>query len=250
MKTHFVIVLDRSGSMKDNKVRTLSDYNEQVSMCKELSKTGEQEVLCYFISFNHEVVEHLWGQPATELQEGNNEQYECTGGTALYDAQGYTYQKLLERVVPHLEEKDAILIGILTDGEELSSKIFKSAAAVKELSDQLEATGKVTITLMGAKKHVVEQIARATGIPITNCAVYDDSSAKSVDHAYSQRKVRTKKYLAARSMGFCASANYMSDDNTMADFTNVDKNVSETPETPSDTAGKARIGKVRKWKKK
>jgi hypothetical protein len=238
MKTHIVIVLDKSGSMQKQKDRTLSDYNEQVQMCQDINATGEQEVICYFVSFNHDVTEHLWGKSANELQVATNEQYVCSGGTALYDTQGYVYSKLLETVIPNLEEKDAILIQILTDGEELSSKKF-SAGTVSELNDQLIATKKVTVTLMGASKKSVESVAHNTGIPIANCAFYE-ATAKGVDAAYQKRSSRTRKYMSSRSLGVSCSTNYMSDKESVADFTKdeLDVDVAKDNDVTGDKASK------------
>lgn len=234
-KTHVIIVLDRSYSMDDKpgkKKRTLSDYNEQVSMCQEFDG-NEQEVTVSFVSYAHDCYEHLWKAEAKELKTLTMEEYECNGGTALQDALMYVYQKAEETIIPSLAEEDALLIQVLTDGEENSSQKFRGAAGAAEvgkLGKKLEDTGKVTITFMGADRKVVEEAAEKYNIPLANCAIMNDDDAGSLSFAYSNRSARNRQYFTSRSVAkgmsagpvVTACSNFMSDDGAVADWSQVD----------------------------
>jgi uncharacterized protein YegL len=239
-KTHVIILLDRSSSMDDKpgkKERTLSDYNEQVDMCKEFNGQ-DQEVTCSLITYAHDCVEHLWMSKADDLHKSTMEDYITKGNTALQDALMYAYKKIKETIIPDLEEEDAILIQILTDGEENSSRRYVGAggaAEISKLGKELESTGKVTITFMGADRVVVEGAAKKYNIPVANCAVMSCNSSKSLDYAYSNRSIRNRKYFSARSgpsgSSFraipTAMSNLMSDENSVANWTDPDGEANE-----------------------
>ena len=245
-KTHTIIGLDRSSSMADRpgkKQRTLNDYNEQVDMAQDFDG-NEQEVTVSLCTFNHEVKEHLWMADAEELQQSTDEQYICKGGTALTDCLGYIYSKVKETIIPELGKEDAVLIQILTDGEENSSQKFKGAAGAAEvakLGEELEATGQVTITFMGAEKAAVEKASQDYGLNAANCAFIDTSSNEAMAQGYAMRRARSQKFYGSRSVAkgagpvVTACADYMSDDGSMADFTDQGSKV----ESKTDKEGLA-----------
>jgi hypothetical protein len=234
MKTHCVVILDKSGSMADfpeKKKRTISDFNEKVQMYKQVNKEGEQEVLGYFVTFNNHLDEHVWGKSADELAEINEEVYTPNGGTALQDAIVHVLKKLKENLV--LGEKDAVLVSIITDGEENASKEhggYAGAHAVKQLIEELQATGKWTIGYIGANQDV-GAIADRYGLLHANCAVYSDKNVGTVGAAYNHSNKRAENYFHARSRGLTASLNLMSDDGSVADLTNLKEEIiAQNPE--------------------
>jgi len=232
-KTHCVVILDKSGSMDGagRKDRTISDFNEKVQMFKQVDKEGEQEVVGYFVSFNTHLDEHAWGKPASELMEINEGNYSPEGGTALQDTVVHVLGKLKEEL--RLGDKDAVLVSIITDGEENSSVAYRGPAgeyAVKQLIEELQATGKWTITYIGANQNM-EALADRYGLLRANCAVYAADTAKTTGAAYNASNKRARKYFAARGMGQTASKNFLSDqDGAVADYTHLVED--EIPQNP------------------
>lgn len=221
-KTHCVVILDKSGSMDGyKKPRTISDFNEKIQMYQEVDKEGEQEVLGYFISFNTHLDEHVWCKPANELTQIDDTIYKPVGGTSLQDAIVHVLKKLKEQVV--LGEKDAVLVSIITDGDENSSVTYGGPAGaheVKKTIEELQATGKWTITYIGANQNVSE-VANRYGLIRANCAVYSDETAQSTGDAYHYSNVRSMSYFDARKVGMTASVNLMSDTDEVADLTDL-----------------------------
>ena len=105
------------------------------SRCTEQVDKKEAKVIGYFVYLNNHLDEHAWGKPASELVEINQETYKPDGGTALQDAIAHTLKKIKEKVT--LGQKDAVLVSIITDGEENASKVHGGPAgafAIKQLS--------------------------------------------------------------------------------------------------------------------
>lgn len=227
-KTHCVVILDKSGSMNDTygatgkKSRTISDFNEKIQMFKQVDKEGEQEVVGYFVSFNTHLDEHAWSKSASDLVEINEENYMPDGGTALQDTVVFVLKKLKEEL--KLRKKDAVLVSIITDGEENSSIKYSGppgAFAVKQLIEELQATGKWTITYIGANQNV-EALADKYGLLRANCAVYTADTAQTSGAAYKATNQRTEKYFTDRSKGMTASKNFLSDtDDQIANYTDL-----------------------------
>jgi hypothetical protein len=221
-KTHCVVILDKSGSMDGyKKPRTISDFNEKIQMYQEVNKEGEQEVLGYFVSFNTHLDEHIWCKPANELTQIDDTIYKPVGGTALQDAIVHVLKKLKEELV--LGEKDAVLVSIITDGDENSSVNYggpAGAQAVKKLITELQATGKWTITYIGANQNVGD-VADRYGLIHANCAIYSDESVQTTGAAYAHSNMRSKCYFNARSAGMTSSSNLMSDTDEVADLTDL-----------------------------
>ena len=226
-KTYAILILDKSGSMKgfqmdehgvgDIQRRTLNDYNEKAQLYRKIASEGGQEVYVCFVTFNEHLDEHLWLAEASTLKDGTTEDYDPNGGTALNDAIVYTLEKAQERI--RWGDDDAVLVTILTEGDENSSKLYprpKGDVYVKQLIQRLEGLRSSkgqqqwTITYVGANQDV-EQIADRYGIAKANCAVYSTRNVGTVGAAYAAYNARSEKFLRSRTKGVTASSNFTSD---------------------------------------
>lgn len=236
MKTYRIIVLDVSGSMSSCRDRTHADLIERFQICREVNKEegGKQQIVVCFISFNNHLNEHLWLESAEKLVDPTLEEMVTNGGTALNDAIMYALAKAEETI--KLEDDDAILVEILTDGQELDSVRYKGPAgdhAVKQKIQSLEnsknpRTGQSqwTITYIGAgTKEDVRQAADKYGISHQNVAAYSKSNTGG---AYAANKRQSRKFFAARSQGFTNVRNYQSDvDGEIADFSEEEDDLAQ-----------------------
>lgn len=127
MKTHIVIVLDRSGSMDAIANDAVGSFN---SFIDSLSKIPGQKLI-NLIQFNN-FVEHTIAdcspKKIPKLQYGVN--YIPTGGTALYDAIGIA--------INQLGKKQKVVFCVITDGEENSSQDFSYSQIQKMISKKSE----------------------------------------------------------------------------------------------------------------
>jgi uncharacterized protein YegL len=238
-KTHVAVVLDRSGSMKSIAAQALQNYNEQIQQMKENAK--DQDIFCSLVTFNGNVFEHLWDQPADTLEEADAESYQPDGGTAMRDAVGYTVKKLLDTTTP--DENTAYLIVVISDGYENQSQHY-SAADLRSLVNHCQGTKKWTFTYMGCSESYLNQVAQETGIPISNMAAWSNRTEESSSFAFGEARNRNSRYYGSRAKGIVAADSYYSD-NVMccANFDPDAKGVDLSGSIPAEItlAGQANI---------
>ncbi len=115
-------LLDESGSMQGRAGSTMTGFNEYI---KTLRKNGEN-ALFTFTKFNTERTEIVYkGVPLTSVGELNYTNYNPNHGTPLFDAVGRTIAALdAEYASFPANKKPAVIVAIMTDGEENSSREF------------------------------------------------------------------------------------------------------------------------------
>ncbi len=183
-----LIILDESGSMQSIKNSIIQGFNEVVQTIKGVEKQfPEQEHIITLLTFNglgHKYL--LENVPACDLIEIDDSKYHPDAMTPLYDAMGFSIQKLRSQMQ---NEKDYnILVTILTDGEENSSKEF-DGKAIKSLVEELKAQN-WTFTYIGTE-HDVEK--SALSISITNTIVFKKSQA-DMDIMFNREKNARMNY--------------------------------------------------------
>ena len=155
-QVHNLIILDESGSMYSIKESILQGLNEIVQTIKGIEKQfPEQEHFISFMSFNglgHKI--HHFIDPASKLQELDSASYDPDASTPLYDAMGFSINKL-KKSLEGVKDYN-VLVTIMTDGEENSSKEF-SGKDIKNLVEELKQN-RWTFTYIGTD-HDVEKIA-------------------------------------------------------------------------------------------
>jgi hypothetical protein len=211
------IVLDRSGSMASTKDAAIEGLNEQVQQAR--LRANEHDLRCSFVTFNGEVFEHLWDQPASELQEADPNDFQPMGGTAMRDAVGYTVQKLLATAGPD-DGETAYLVYVISDGQ-TNSDLHYSVPQLKELVEGCQATKRWTFTYMGCDEAYLRLIAAQTGTPIANFAAWSNKTGRDARKALHAQAVRSKGYFEQRAAGQMASPNYANNVlGAVADFGN------------------------------
>lgn len=162
-----LIILDESGSMQSIKHTIIQGFNEIVQTIKGVEKQfPEQEHIITLLTFNglgHKYL--LENMKVNELFEISEDRYHPDASTPLYDAMGFSLGKL--RLQLQHEKNYNVLVTILTDGEENSSREF-NGKAIKSMVEELKAQN-WTFTYIGAD-HDVESFALS--ISITNSIVF------------------------------------------------------------------------------
>jgi hypothetical protein len=220
-KTYAAIVLDKSGSMHTSRKQTVEGFNEHVQQLKEDS--ADQDIFVSLITFNGQVFEHLWNEPAEKITEAVMADYRPSGCTALYDAVGYTIDKLSETV--QVDENTSFLIVIISDGMENASDHFTSSLLQEKIQEK-QSKGNWTFTYMGCDESYLKKLSKETAIPISNMAAWSNKTAASTSCALHESRDKMKKYFAARSVGASGmSACYHSESvDYCANYEDIDKN--------------------------
>jgi uncharacterized protein YegL len=171
-KVYNLIILDESGSMESIKQPTINGFNEILQSIRHSAKESpEIAQFLSFYSFNGGGIKELFPLGKVEtIPQLNKENYCPDNDTPLYDAIGYAVNKL--RYAIEKEKDFSVLVTILTDGEENSSKEY-SFQTVAALIRNLRDKGWV-FTYVGAN-HDVE--ATAFSLNITNQMTFQASDA-------------------------------------------------------------------------
>lgn len=200
--THIIQVLDKSGSMDTGKDITLSSYNEMLGIAKKAQEESGDEVTATLITFSDEaqvVYQESSLSAVVPLNEGN---YVPNGLTALYDAIGlaiHTASKF------KTDGNTAFLLQIFTDGGENKSK-FYGAYRLKSMINELNTTGKWTITVAGPKGNL-DLFTDTLNIAKGNVTGFDPSSLYSRSVNAAHMSASTAHYFDARSMGSTSISN-------------------------------------------
>lgn len=123
--TKIIFVVDRSGSMQTVAKDMIGGFNSFIKSQKE-NNIGECRVSFYqFDTVYEKVFENVDVQLVQDL---TSETFVPRGGTALLDAMGITINTVGAELLalPEDERPEKVLVVVITDGEENSSKEFKT----------------------------------------------------------------------------------------------------------------------------
>lgn len=126
---HISFILDETGSMMSIKEKTIKDFNEYIQTI------NKAKGIFTLTKFNTTKVEVVYTKPIKDVPELTTETYKPTDSTPLYDAIGKTVKALESD-----EGKQDILVVVLTDGEENSSKEYDKKA-ITALMKEKESKG-------------------------------------------------------------------------------------------------------------
>ena len=160
MKTRIfnLIIIDESGSMQSIKKAAIDSVNETIQTIRSAQKKHEdQEHYVSLVTFNDDVKTVYECVPVDEVNGLTAETYQPDCCTALYDAMGISLNALRKKAA----EDDKVLVTVVTDGEENSSKEY-SGKAVKALIDELKAKDWV-FAYIGANQDVEAVADRPKG---------------------------------------------------------------------------------------
>jgi hypothetical protein len=122
--TEIAFILDSSGSMQSIKSGTMEGYNSFIFQQKE--ENGKYPVRFSLTLFNSGIEEVLSSIPVNRVTDLDDSNYRPSGNTALLDAIGTTINTLGKRLAdtPENERPGKVIVTIMTDGEENSSRQF------------------------------------------------------------------------------------------------------------------------------
>lgn len=141
--TRVFFILDESGSMSDCIQATVSGYNEFLSSLKE--DKGDI-VLVSLLKFDSRRVEKVYlHKNIAEVRPMSPDDFSPGQLTPLYDALGEAITLAKEKASP----EDSVILVVLTDGQENSSKEY-SLAMIKGLLKEAKEVRKWKVVFLGA----------------------------------------------------------------------------------------------------
>lgn len=134
--TEIVFVLDKSGSMNGIKSDAIGGFNAFV----EDQKKQEGEVRLTLVLFDSGVVTTYESADIETVEDLNGQTYTPYGGTALLDAIGVAVDGLGSRLntFSEADKPENVVVVIMTDGEENSSKEYNKKVIQEKVKHQTE----------------------------------------------------------------------------------------------------------------
>lgn len=195
-----LVILDKSGSMECIRKEAVNGYNETLGTIKaaQLKQMDTQEHFVSLAAFCGCGIDMIYDKtPIKDAEKLTFKQYEPCCSTPLFDAVGSTI-KTLKKDVEKAEDA-AVLVTIITDGEENASKEW-TGPAVKALIDHCKDDGWM-FSFIGAGEDVIKI---ATKISITNTVLWEQT-AKGTEDAFAKENAAQTRYYDKMAKA-CASA--------------------------------------------
>lgn len=160
-KSEIVIILDRSGSMGTIRNDIIGGFN---TFIEEQRKALPGEVNVTLITFNQTWKTVFDRIPLNKVSPLTAADYVPNGMTALLDAMGTAIDNLGQRLAgePENERPSLVIISVMTDGYENSSKEYTKPQLMQKITTQQD-TYNWKFVFLGANQDAIQE-ARDLGI--------------------------------------------------------------------------------------
>lgn len=184
-KVFNLIILDESGSMSCIKRQALNGLNETLqTIRKAQEKYPEQKQLISIVPFESFNIRLLRDKVSiNDVEDLKTDEYNPGGSTPLFDAIGFGISSIRKEVT----EDDSVLVTIITDGEENSSREY-SGKAIAALIDELKHKGWM-FTYIGANQDAVKV---AMSMNISNALNFEQDEEGTAEMFRRERKSRER----------------------------------------------------------
>ncbi len=185
-----LVILDKSGSMDSIRKEAVDGYNETLGSIRaaQLKHLDTQVHYVSLAAFCDCGIDMIYDKtPIKDAEKLTLKQYDPCCCTPLFDAIGKTVKKM--RIHTNDMEDVAVLVTIITDGYENSSKEW-NGLAIKKLIDECKEDGWM-FSFVGAGEDVVKV---ATTIAITNTVVWEQTSAGTEAMFENENQARNRFY--------------------------------------------------------
>lgn len=189
-----LIILDESGSMAGLEQTSVEGVNETIQTIKaSYEELPEQEQILTLVTFSNKgesIYRTKFNQtPISQVDGYNISDYKPNGCTPLYDTMGFTLTEL-EKIAT---ESDIVLVTVITDGYENSSRQY-NAEKIRFLIQRLDEKDWV-FTYIGANQDAILEAGR---IGIRNAMNYRSDEAGTREMWDKERSARQKFMRATR----------------------------------------------------
>lgn len=137
--SHVIFVLDDSSSMQSCRDATIEGFNEFLDGQKKSANDTGIKTFVSLYKFDGMSVECVYGrQPVGKTKHINRDTYDPRGSTNLLDAIGGVMMAINDQLKEvEKSERDSIIICVLTDGQENTSRTFNNSI-IKAMVEKAE----------------------------------------------------------------------------------------------------------------
>lgn len=196
MKTKIICILDASGSMYGIIDDAIGGFNTFLKEQQQVDGIANMDILLFDTKFN-KIVDN---KDIKEIEPLNSKIYKTGGGTALYDAIGFSIDDELDKLGESTNNRfDKTLVVILTDGEENSSKKYHQELIKNMITEMEEELGWDFIFLAANQDAVLT--ANGMGIKAGKSMNWTANS-EGVNVAYSSISKATIHYRTTKNKNY------------------------------------------------
>ena len=200
IQTLMAVILDESGSMSHGCKQTMKGYNDQMKALRKTSaKIGCRVMQTTFQSSARIIADDVSPDDIVPLSE---ETYNPGGGTALYDTVAAVVKRLLAHPLAQ-QDNTSILLMITTDGDDTSSRKWKTSSQLTEFRALMKAVSKNdrwTVALAGPDL-MLRQFSDEMSADPENVAAFAPTDLGSRADAMNSSVHAMNHYTTMRSMG-------------------------------------------------
>lgn len=145
--TELVYIIDKSGSMYSLTSDTIGGYNQMIE--EQKNSPGDANVTTVLFDEHHYKI--VDGSDVKEVKPMTEKDYSPNGATAMLDAIGDTVISVGKRLanMPEPERPGKVIVTIITDGEENSSKEY-TYQQIREMIEEQKNKYSWTFVFIGA----------------------------------------------------------------------------------------------------
>lgn len=193
---HFVICLDRSGSMQSIQRQAVDTFNQNVKSIQEGASKSGQEATISLVTFGGDIQTKYLCDPVSGLRTLDYSEYRPDGQTPLFDAVGRMIEKLKDRKDANDENVSYMFI-VITDGEENASTI--KAPRLIEMMRDVQKTDRWSFAFL-LPPRTSANFCRQFGIPDGNVKEWE-ASARGMQEAARSVDAGISSYYTSRASG-------------------------------------------------
>lgn len=192
-RTRVYVVQDKSGSMDTRREATISGFNEYVQGLK--AEGGD--VLLSLVQFDTSVSTPFTSKPIAEVETMTASGFVPGGGTALRDGVGVAIRDAEVAAA----DSDRVLVVIMTDGGENSSREFTHQGILDRIADRKKAGWE--FIFMGAGEEAWNA-GMSLGIQDSHVINYGVMDSGDHQQVYAAAVTSTNNFLRGRDASFDA----------------------------------------------
>jgi uncharacterized protein YegL len=192
MNTEILFILDRSGSMESMRQAAIDGFNNFLRDQQAAPDSARMTLL----QFDDQIEIPINAVPLPEVLPLDHETFIPRGSTALLDAIGHGIDSLGKRLaaMPEDQRPQSVIVAILTDGEENSSRRFTWTHIADRIAHQRKKYD-WDFFFLGAGQDAIATAAKMN-IGALNSAFY----AADADGMHSAKAALSRKVISSRAM--------------------------------------------------
>jgi len=208
--THFVLVLDRSGSMESVKSDAIGGFNQFLKEQREIPGQATMTL----VQFDHEYNILYNFTPIQSVPELNNMTFQPRGMTRLLDAIGNTIKTVGKYLadMPEYKRPSKVVFAILTDGQENDSRQFNRSQIFEMITHQETKYSWQFAYLSSDLNAVVD--AKSYGIPMASTYYFTANSGIETRNAFVNLSSSLTSYRSGVDDVFSITNDSVTDENS------------------------------------